>query len=506
MFAGLVCPQNLEHRLDAGYYDSKHLAIRDLLESLGAKRLRNLVSKIACGPFGGNAIADDLYQEDGLMFIRPINISSNRFDDSSLVKVPENILMENGLKVYQGENLYFGRVGVPCVALISGKTSISPNIIIAETKNISADPYYLFSFSSSSYGLSQLKRQLKEVAQPTTSTDAVKDLLVYEPHLTVQAYIGNKVRHAELLSQHAREVKLKLDSFFGEFEVEQEQEKIIYSNTSPELLTNILTATTYKQKYILNQENIKTLGKTKKILDYLNSISNGFDERTDVTDGLPYVKVADVRPNSIDLFNCGRVRKSALTDASKKQTPEKGDLLLTRKGSFGIAAVVMSNQEFLCSSEVFCCKPKRHDLMPILSWFLNHKAGQLQFWQFSTGTTMPGINQENLNNIFIPDFSDWDIDGFNYHYNVYYNSFSNAEKLILTSRFLVEALIEGVITQDEIIEAQQALESDDNTKDKAILSKLTEKGYAIEDAKPLFSNLEELYEILEEAQQEKEQG
>ncbi|HBB4013392.1 TPA: hypothetical protein KAL33_002662 [Escherichia coli] len=263
----------------------------------------------------------------------------------------------------------------------------------------------------------------------------------------------------------------------------------------------MLTATTYRERYISNQKNLKAISRIQPISYYLSSITNGYDERNEIDNGLPYVKVANVRAGYIDLKNTPRVRLSALTDASAKQKPEKGDLLLTRKGSFGIAAVVMESASFLCSSEVFSCKPSKPEFMPILSWFLNSEAGNMQFWQFSTGTTMPGINQENLQNILIPDFSTCDIEQFNSIHKNRYEAKKNAELLTDTAKTLVEALIEGQLTEQQLIQAQQALEDGDNSLDQAILSKLSAEGYAIEGATPLFSDVDELYSLLEEAAQ-----
>ncbi|MDK6876989.1 restriction endonuclease subunit S, partial [Escherichia coli] len=52
-----------------------------------------------------------------------------------------------------------------------------------------------------------------------------------------------------------------------------------------------------------------------------------------------------------------------------------------------------------------------------------------------------------------------------------------------------------------LIQAQQALEDGENSLDQAILSKLSAEGYAIEGATPLFSDVDELYSLLEEAAQ-----
>ncbi|MCV5714276.1 restriction endonuclease subunit S, partial [Escherichia coli] len=76
-----------------------------------------------------------------------------------------------------------------------------------------------------------------------------------------------------------------------------------------------------------------------------------------------------------------------------------------------------------------------------------------------------------------------------------------AKFLTHVAKTLVEALIEGQLAAQLLIQAQQALEDGDNSLDQAILSKLSAEGYAIEGATPLFSDVDELYSLLEEAVQ-----
>jgi len=74
--------------------------------------------------------------------------------------------------------------------------------------------------------------------------------------------------------------------------------------------------------------------------------------------------------------------------------------------------------------------------------------------------------------------------------------------LTVAAKFLVEALIEGHLTESELEAAQQALENGDNGLDKAILARLTAKGIDIEDEPPLFPDLDALYQLLAEAETE----
>ena len=69
---------------------------------------------------------------------------------------------------------------------------------------------------------------------------------------------------------------------------------------------------------------------------------------------------------------------------------------------------------------------------------------------------------------------------------------------------LVEALIENKLTEQELISAQQALERGDNTLDRQILSRSTTKGIGDEDGAPLFPDLDQLYDLLNQAEKSQE--
>ncbi len=260
----------------------------------------------------------------------------------------------------------------------------------------------------------------------------------------------------------------------------------------------MLTASTYRDEYVANQRFLKGDCSATSLSSYFLTITNGYDERTELDEGLPYVKVADVRPDYIDVARSGRICLSSLVEASLNQKPARGDLLITRKGSFGYASVVMESTAFLTSSEVFVCKPKKPELMPLLSLFLNSPSGQMQFRQFSTGTTMPGINQGNLANILIPNFDAVDLAAVAAAYKSRYWAMRFAQILTEAAKRLVEALIEGQITEAQLIDAQQALEATDDSLDRAILARLKTDGLD-GGGEPLFPDLDQLYDLLERA-------
>ncbi|WP_434129833.1 hypothetical protein [Methylocaldum sp. GT1BB] len=493
-------------RLDTGFYSQEFYAARAQIHQSGFS-LEPIGSVCEPWQFGAYALCNDIVWADaetGVPFIKAEAIESPLIDESALSHVTEathSLLSKSALRagdIIMSTSGTVGRLAVlPETIPVANSNQDTIKFSLSET---SYDSHFVAAWLTTRYAQAFMSREAGGAVQQHIYLYNFKRLPLLKVSAVAQKYIGDKIRQAERLRAWAKELEQQLDTFVSAYQPSQKLPSSLTSKVSPDLLTDMLTATTYRDHYLNNQKNLRSLGKTVSVFDLLESVTNGFDERTELKDGLPYVKVAHVKPGYIDLRHAPRVRIAALEDASYKQKPKIGDLLLTRKGTFGIAAVVMETEEFLCSSEVFACKPKKSELMPILSWFLNSMAGNMQFWQFSTGTTMPGINQDNLGNIVIPDFSRADLDKFNQIHELRFKTKKYSEQLTETAKFLVEALIEGQLDGSLLIAAQNGLQASDDTLDRSILTHLKTDG--VDGAgPPLFADLDQLYDLLAQAEQ-----
>ena len=86
------------------------------------------------------------------------------------------------------------------------------------------------------------------------------------------------------------------------------------------------------------------------------------------------------------------------------------------------------------------------------------------------------------------------------HHHLHVKQKKYSKQLIALSKYLVEALIESNLTETQLIQAQQALESDDNTLDQQILSRLKTDGFNGE-GEPLFPDLDQLYDLQQQAEE-----
>lgn len=84
---------------------------------------------------------------------------------------------------------------------------------------------------------------------------------------------------------------------------------------------------------------------------------------------------------------------------------------------------------------------------------------------------MPGINQSNLANILVPNFDSVDLAAVADTYKSRYWAMRFAQVLTEAAKLLVESLIEGQVTESQLIAAQQALEAGDDSLDRAILAR-----------------------------------
>jgi type I restriction enzyme, S subunit len=109
----------------------------------------------------------------------------------------------------------------------------------------------------------------------------------------------------------------------------------------------------------------------------------------------------------------------------------------------------------------------------------------------SASSTHPRVSRDDVLGIFMPWLRD-PISAGNLLRWAQRDYFA-AEKLITAARLLVEALIDGRLSEDDLRAAEQEWEQGNRELDRAILSRITISGVDTEGAPPLFTDLNALY-------------
>lgn len=155
--------------------------------------------------------------------------------------------------------------------------------------------------------------------------------------------------------------------------------------------------------HIFNQYEKQLVKKPlKKFNEILKSINNGFDFREYKDFGTPYLKVANIRKGEFRFDKMQYIDFNS-SEITKNIQLKKGNLLLTRKGTFGYAISLDKDYDYVISSEVFYIEINQEIInSKYLEIFFNSKIGQAQFDKNKIGAIMGSLSQDAIKELIIP--------------------------------------------------------------------------------------------------------
>lgn len=163
-----------------------------------------------------------------------------------------------------------------------------------------------------------------------------------------------------------------------------------------------LSAETFRPEYVKILSKLRKLKNVIKFGELISKIVNGDEIRTFVKDGLPYIRVSDMNMFFVETRNIVKIPKNSKIKKNIKLS--EGDILISRSGTIGVAAIVTHDiKDAVISSDIIRIALKsKNQLNPYyLSAFLNSKYGYYQILQKSYGGVIPKISQKGLKEIFI---------------------------------------------------------------------------------------------------------
>jgi type I restriction enzyme, S subunit len=140
----------------------------------------------------------------------------------------------------------------------------------------------------------------------------------------------------------------------------------------------------------------------KKFNQIIKSINNGFDFRDYKESGTPYLKVANIRKGEFRFDKIQYIDFNS-SEITKNIQLKKGNILLTRKGTFGYSIALEQDYDFVISSEVFYIEIQEDLINPkFLEIFFNSGIGQAQFDKNKIGAIMGSLSQDAIRELKIP--------------------------------------------------------------------------------------------------------
>lgn len=503
MFTTKISPFDLEGRVDAEYYSPKAIKCLKKVKSFAEyDSLGGIIIKGYRVVYHGTDETNGLDDNQILPFLSPSQIDKEgKIDFEKLDSLPLYYKEKypKGL-AFQDELLIEVKGNVSKLAIVPN--NIPKNLMISGSlykASISKDydSRFILSFLKCKHGQVLKSRLTSNTIISYIAKDDLYSIPVFKIDKRGQNYIGNKVRQAELLRDRSYLIESKADELFIKSTNElgylpKKSEKSGWAT-----LENRLDPVFYDKQYsFFNDEWF--VESSKPLTNYIAEGSYGVLPASNSygTGNCRFITAADIVEAN---YNSQLYVNVPIEEVHKKARIAKGQILLEIKGGINycvVASDILTGT--YVNGSVFRFSVSGID-ENYLAFYLNSKFKNLYCDRVSVNNIIKYLDQESIHSLPVLRLHD-DIESF------LGNSYEKIQllkteifNLTQASKFLVEALIEGQITESQLIEAQQALEEGDNSKDRAILSKITDKGYLAGDSKPLFSDLDKLYELLDEA-------
>ena len=422
------------------------------------------------------------YAEKGLKCIKPKNTNDmlvsiddiDWIDSSTKDQIQKQKLAYGDIVITRSGSGTIGRASIYCY---SEEAYTNDHLFVVRPDK--ADSHYICSFLNSFHGQRLLEAGVSgSTGQLNLSNEHIKSIPLFRPEHKAQKYIGDKVRQAEQLRAWAKRLEGMAD---------RKIKDLFHFNLVDSLTLKprrmkqqVLSAVSLAPEFARAADSQMTFRNSSKLSNFISKCKCGDPIKSEERVPGPY-------------FYYGA---SGPIDTHTEFNFNGKYLIIAQDGSIGCANV--ADGKFWANNHVWVLKVKdEYDIESICRFLDKH----FPCWKgVTTGSVVPKVTSENLLNILIPiDIAKNREIGSKLRLAV--TTAAYAKKLTASAKTLVESLIEGQLTEQQLIQAQQALEDGDNSLDQAILSKLSAEGYAIEGATPLFSDVDELYSLLEEAAQ-----
>lgn len=118
--------------------------------------------------------------------------------------------------------------------------------------------------------------------------------------------------------------------------------------------------------------------------------------------GIPFIMISNINGNTIDWSDTSFVGKEYYNTIGDKRTPQKGDVLYTVTGSFGIPVLIDFEKEFCFQRHIALLRPNEKIEQEFLYYALQDNIVYAQASKRATGTAQKTVGLTVLRTISIP--------------------------------------------------------------------------------------------------------
>lgn len=498
--------QEINDRLDAEYYNPAALSTLKKMETKGTvTTFGDLVDEGYRVVYHGTDSINGLKDSEVLPFLSPTQIDANgsiNFEDADKLPLYYKDQYPKGLGK-AGEILVEVKGNVSKVGIVPSafpkNLMISGSLYKATLNPRRVDSHYVLAFLKSKHGQILKNRLTSNTIINYIAKDALYSIPVIELKEKAPKYIGDKVRQAEQLRAWAKSIQLKVSELLPSYinEIQRYKAKCYRAkDIIPERLDSLF----YHPDYSGLESKMKAKG-CKRLGLITKQVKDAWNKKK--AEAFEYYEIGGLDITTGQVLSATTPTAGAPSRAKTKV--QQGDVLVStvrpNRKNIGFIVDNVAHSEMVATSGFSVLRFSSLTQAAFYHAWLRTDDATAQLMRWNSGSAYPAIDDDVPLNIIIPDFEKTFVDNWGQKLLDAHFAYVYAKMLTEAAKTLVEALIEGQLTEQQLIQAQQALEDGENSLDQAILSKLSAEGYAIEGATPLFSDVDELYSLLEEAAQ-----
>lgn len=395
-------------RVDSGFFQKQYIKDENVIVNKSHKTLLELENKILS--FGAYSLNNHVeYLEDGIPFVRGINMKNGRIDFSNIIyisKQANSLLWKSEVKPKTILLSMSGTIGDVAISSENWNYPINSNQDIAKihpNKNINS--YYLYVFLLTKFGQNYLKREARGSVQQHVFLSQIENFkipILKENFINniedLVLKIENKNETSKVLYTQAEKVLLEevgLQDF-----VPSNEAVNIKSFSESFGTTGRIDAEYYQPKYEDYEKLIISQKHTFIEDEYLHITAKSKKNKK----GYNYIEIGDV--NTSDGSNKSNYVLTQNLPANAKTLVKKGDILISNVRPYrGAVTIINSNLDDLIVSGAFTVLRKDKNSVynnQVLQVILRTSIYKDWLLKFNVGTSYPVIKDKDVLNLPIP--------------------------------------------------------------------------------------------------------
>jgi type I restriction enzyme S subunit len=370
-------------------------------------------------------------------------------------------------------------------------------ILRAKDTEINLDFIYFFAaWISSSVGGRELARNLKGSIQQRLNLADIAECTLPAVHGALAKYIGDKLRQAEQLRSFAKAVQTEPEIFFsipGLEAVHIGEFKAYWSAFST--VDSIRLDPKFYDPSHFKLYELLLPHQPVSIRELASPVGLRWTREE------PEFFYLEIGELDIGSGLIAPTRLATINAPSRATTLVKpGDVLVStvrpNRKNVGLVAEVDEPLPIVASSGFSVLRFSSLAEAAFYLFWLRSDAATMQLMRWDAGSSYPAIDDSVPFKVLVPKYADEVVREKGGRWFESFQAQILAQKQTLTAKLFVEALIEGKVTEAELIAAQGGLERGDDKADRCLLGRLTRRGIDVANQPPLFPDLDALYALL----------